>query len=212
MSLQPQNRIYISAILYSRMQEMAYKRAKKTLPILLTREEIQKLLKRPNTKCYTGLRNAAIMHLMLFCGLRRSEICKLQTKEIDTAKMALRITQGKGGKDRDLFIPESCRGILNEWEKKRKGKDYFFSTCSGFRLQEVYINQMIKTEGKKAGIEKRIYPHLLRHCYATEYYRSTKDIEGLRGILGHSDITTTTIYITLGAKDREAGMRAFKGY
>lgn len=191
---------------------MAYTRTKKTLPILLNSEEVKKLLQRPNTKCYTGLRNNAIMQLMLFCGLRRSEICKLQIKEIDTERLTLRITQGKGGKDRDLFIPETCRGKLMEWEKKRRGKDYFFTTCYGEKLQDVYINQMIKTEGKKAGIEKRIYPHLLRHCYATEYYRNTKDLEGLRRILGHSDITTTTIYITLGAKDIEAGMRAFKGY
>jgi len=58
---------------------------------------------------------------------------------------------------------------------------------------------MVKRYAKKAGIEKNISPHILRHTYATQYYRQTKDIETLRWILGHSDISTTTIYITLGA-------------
>ena len=63
-----------------------------------------------------------------------------------------------------------------------------------------------------AGIEKKISPHALRYTYATYYYKQTKDIETLRKILGHSDISTTTIYITLANIDVETGMKSFKGF
>ena len=70
-----------------------------------------------------------------------------------------------------------------------------------------------KNLGKeKLKIDKIVSPHTLRHTYATHYYRQTKDIETLRRILGHSDISTTTIYITLANIDVEAGMKSFKGF
>ena len=71
---------------------------------------------------------------------------------------------------------------------------------------------MVKRYAQKAGIEKKISPHTLRRTYATEYYKQTKDIETLRRILGHSDISTTTIYITLANIYVEKGMKSFKGF
>jgi len=71
---------------------------------------------------------------------------------------------------------------------------------------------MVKMYSKKAGINKNISPNTLRHTYATEYYKQTKDIETLRRILGLSDISTTTIYITLANIDVENGMKSFKGF
>jgi integrase/recombinase XerD len=71
---------------------------------------------------------------------------------------------------------------------------------------------MVVRYGNKAGINKKISPHTLRHTYATEYYRRTKDIETLKRILGHSDISTTTIYITLANIEVENGMKSFKEF
>jgi len=71
---------------------------------------------------------------------------------------------------------------------------------------------MVKRYSQKAGIAKNISPQTLRHSYATQYYKQTKDIETLRRILGHSDISTTTIYITLANIDVEKGMKSFKGF
>ena len=71
---------------------------------------------------------------------------------------------------------------------------------------------MVKRYSGKAGIAKNITPHTLRHSYATQYYKQTKDIETLRRILGHTDIGTTTIYITLANTDVEEGMKSFKGF
>jgi len=74
------------------------------------------------------------------------------------------------------------------------------------------FREIIKRYSKKADINKNISPHILRHTFATEYYRQTKDIETLRRILGHADISTTTIYITLANIDVENGMKSFKGF
>jgi integrase/recombinase XerD len=186
--------------------------AQKKLPVILEPEEVQNLLKQPNKRYPTGLRNKAIMALMLHCGLRVSEVVNLRPGSINLTKGKLRIEGGKGNKDRDLAIPEYLTGLLESWRKKRPQSDWFFSTLKGRRLSVRYLQQMVKRYAYKAGIQKNISPHTLRHTYATQYYRQTKDIETLRRILGHSDISTTTIYINLANIDVENGMKAFKGF
>ena len=186
--------------------------ARKKLPIILEPEEAQKLIKQPNKRYPTGLRNKAIISLMLHCGLRVSEIINLRPGSINLTKGKLRVESGKGAKDRDLAIPEYITDLLDSWRKKRPAGNYFFSTLEGKKLSVRYLQQMIKRYAQKAGINKNISPHTLRHTYATQYYRQTKDIETLRRILGHSDIGTTTIYITLANIEVENGMKAFKGF
>ena len=161
----------------------------------------------------TGLRNKAIMSLMLHCGLRLSEVTNLRPGNINLTKGKLRVVSGKGNKDRDLAIPDYLISLLDSWRKKRPAGDYFFSTLRGKQLSDRYIQQMVRRYALKAGINnKKISPHTLRHTYATQYYRQTKDIETLRQILGHTDIGTTTIYITLANIDVENGMKSFKGF
>jgi len=186
--------------------------AKNKLPTILEPEEAQYLLKKPNKRYPTGLRNKAMMALMLHCGLRISEVINLRPGNINLTKGKLRIQSGKGNKDRDLAIPEYLIDLLNSWRKKRPPGIFFFSTLKGKKLSSRYLQQMVKRYAKKAGLTKSISPHTLRHTYATQYYKQTKDIETLRRILGHSDISTTTIYITLANIDVEKGMKSFKGF
>ena len=186
---------------------------KKKLPTILEPEEAQNLLKQPNKRYPTGLRNKAIMSLMLHCGLRLSEITNLRPGSISLTKGKLRVVSGKGNKDRDLAIPEYLVDLLEAWRKIRPKGDYFFSTLEGKKISDRYIQQMVGRYARKAGINnKKISPHILRHSYATQYYKQTKDIETLRRILGHTDIGTTTIYITLANIDVENGMKSFKGF
>ena len=192
-------------------QELKPKRKHK-LPVILEPEEAQNLLRQPNRRYPTGLRNKAMMALMLHCGLRISEVVSLRPININLAKGKLRVESGKGNKDRDLAIPEYLTDLLDSWRKKRSPSDYFFATLKGKKLSSRYLQQMVKRYAQKAGINKRVSPHTLRHTYATQYYRQTKDIETLRRILGHSDISTTTIYITLANIDVENGMKSFKGF
>ena len=185
---------------------------KNKLPVILEPDEVQNLLKQPSKRYPTGLRNKTIMSLMLHCGLRLSEITNLKPGHINLTKGKLRVESGKGKKDRDLAIPDYLADLLETWRSIRPKSNFFFSTLKGRKLSDRYIQQMVKRYAQKAGIERKISPHTLRHTYATQYYKQTKDIETLRRILGHSDISTTTIYITLANIDVEKGMKSFKGF
>ena len=186
--------------------------ARKKLPTILELEEAQNLLKQPNKRYPSGLRNKAMISLMLHCGLRVSEVVNLRPGNINLTKGKLRVECGKGSKDRDLAIPEYLTDLFDSWRKKRPESSFFFSTLKGKKLSIRYLQQMVKRYAQKAGLSKRISPHTLRHTYATQYYKQTKDIETLRRILGHSDISTTTIYITLANIDVENGMKSFRGF
>ena len=184
---------------------------RKKLPVILEPEEAQRLIKQPNKRYRTGKRNIAILKIILNCGLRVSEVTGLRPGNINLTNQKLRIVQGKGGIDRDLIIPFELIDCLKAWKDiKPKNTDYFFTTLEGKQLSKRYLCDMVKRYGKRAKINKIISPHTLRHTYATEYYRQTKDIETLRRILGHADISTTTIYITLANIDVENGMKSFK--
>ena len=213
-----------------------YARRKK-LPVILELEEVSKLLSIPNTRYLTSLRSKAIISLMVNCGLRVSEVINLKPSDINLSKGNLRVINGKYGVDRDLHIPEPTLIILRQWKKRKPKSDYFFSTVRdnkaggsytmkhksntwnvkfssnrGDKLKVRAIQSMIKNMAIKAGISKNISPHTLRHTFATEYYRQKKDIETLRMLLGHSDISTTQIYITLANIDVLNGMKEFKAF
>ena len=197
---------------------------RKKLPVILEPEEAEKLLKVPNKRYLPGVRNRAIISVMLNMGLRVSEVSNLRPGDINLTKNKLRIVAGKGNVDRDLAIPFYTAELLRVWkDKKPAGSEYFFciiknrkegefASKTGSKLSIRGIQVFVKRYAVRAGINKTISPHTLRHTYATQYYRQTNDIETLRRILGHADISTTTIYITLANIDVENGMKAFKEF
>lgn len=185
---------------------------KRKLPTILEIEEAQRLIRVPNKRYKTGLRNKTIISVMLNMGLRLNEVCNLRPGDLNLTKGKLKVVNGKGGKDRFLGIPEVTLTLLDEWRKIRPKSDYFFCTMKGGKLSDRYIQNFVVRYSQKAGIQKKIYPHTLRHTYATEYYRRTRDIETLRRILGHSHISTTTIYINLANVEVENGMKDFKEF
>ena len=197
---------------------------RKKLPVILEPEEAEKLLKIPNKRYLPGVRNRAIISIMLNMGLRVSEVSNLRPGDVNLTKNKLRIVQGKGNVDRDLAIPFYTAELLRAWkDKKPAGTEYFFcivknkkegkfASKTGSKLSIRGIQVFVKRYGQRAGITKNISPHTLRHTYATQYYKQTKDIETLRRILGHADISTTTIYITLANIDVEIGMKSFKEF
>ncbi len=198
---------------------------RRKLPVILDREEALKLIRQPNKRYITGLRNKTIISLMLNCGLRVSEVTSLKPNDINITEGKLRVVNGKGQKDRDIpFISESTLDLLRDWKKiKPKGSQYFFTTLvdrkndrfsskKGQKLSDRYIQFMIKRYARKAGINKDVTPHTLRHSFSTDFYKRTKDIEALRKILGHSDISTTQIYVTLANLDVENALKEYNGF
>jgi len=123
---------------------------------------------------------------MLHCGLRVSEVVNLRPSNINLTRGKLRVECGKGNKDRDLAIPEYLTDLLNNWRKKRPESIYFFSTLKGKKLLLRYLQQMVKRYAKKAGIEKRISPHTLKH-YVECYIMVSETIKGI--LAPHSTIS-----------------------
>ena len=197
---------------------------RKKLPVVLEPEEVEKLLSIPNKRYITGIRNKAILAIMANMGLRVSEVVNLKPGDINLTKRNLRVVNGKGGVDRDITIPVNTAEVLKEWKKaKPKNSQYFFTTIKdkregkfasskGSQLSVRYIQFMVKRYAKKAGIDKAITPHTLRHSFATGFIRQGQNVMRLKKILGHSDISTTQIYVTLANKDVEEAMNGFKEF
>ncbi len=203
---------------------------RKKLPVVLETEEVEKLLSIPNKRYITGIRNRAILTIMVNMGLRVSEVTNLRPGDINLTKNKLRIVQGKGGVDRDLTIGVYASEILSDWkEAKPKNTEYFFTTLKdrkckitfkngiqrditskpGAKLSVRNIQFMVKRYAERAGINKNVTPHTLRHSFATNFIRQNGNVMNLKKILGHSDISTTQIYVTLANIDVENAMNQF---
>jgi len=190
---------------------------RKKLPVVLDKKEVISLLSIPNKRYKNGIRNRAILSLMTNTGLRVSEVSNLQAKDINLKEGKLRVINGKGSKDRDLVIGnKQALELLREYNRIRPKSNYFFTSLEagreGKQVSVRYLQTMIKRYSERAKINKNVSPHTLRHTFATEFYRETKDIETLRKILGHSDISTTQIYVTLANIDVEKAMNGFSGF
>lgn len=197
---------------------------RKKLPVVLEPEEVEKLLSIPNKRYLSGIRNKAILSIMLNMGLRVSEISNLKPGDINLTKNKLRVVQGKGGVDRDLTIGVYTAEILSAWKEARpKNTKYFFTTIKnkkngrfasiiGSKLSIRNIQFIVKRYSERAGIDKNVSPHTLRHTFATSFIRQGGNIMNLRKILGHSDISTTQIYVTLANIDVENAMNGFKEF
>ena len=146
---------------------MYYRRKK--LPAVLNVDEASKLLSIPNPRYPTGLRNCAIIIMMLNMGLRVSEVSNLKPGNINLTEGKLRVVNGKGGVDRDLIIPNGfTTEILKRWKKIKPKGQYFFTTLKGSKVGPRYIHLFVKRYAHKAAIVKNVSPHTMRHyveCY-----------------------------------------------
>ncbi len=160
----------------------------KTLPEILTSKEIKKMV-----NSTSNIKHRLIIKLLYGCGLRVSEITNLKKGDINFEENLIKINLGKGRKDRFVNIPESIREELKSYCKLSNSKILFESNRKG-KLTKKTIAQIIQNSAKKAGIKKRVYPHLLRHSFATHLLESGTDLRIIQKLLGHSNIKTTQIY------------------
>ena len=195
--------------------------ARKKLPVVLNNDERLDLLAQPNPRYLTGHRNRVLLQLMANLGLRLSEAINLRWRDIDFTPGILMVRNGKGGKDRTLHISnknwrgESDREALEGWKARQaealgKLPEFVFTTTSegaaGQKLQPAYVQNMIKRYATRAALDKRVSPHTLRHTFATDLYRLTKNIVAVQEALGHSSIETTMVYVHLVGADLKAAL------
>jgi len=190
--------------------------ARKKLPAVLTKEEQELLLAQPSERYITGQRNHTLLKIMLDTGLRLSEVINLKWKDIDLISGKLMVREGKGKKDRTLWLGEEDLNLIQKWKErqvKKIGKtpaNIFTSTSKGTmgnKMNPRYIQDMVKRYAKKAGINKDISPHTLRHTFATDLLRETKNIRLVQKALGHSDISTTMVYTHIVDEELEGALK-----
>jgi integrase/recombinase XerD len=180
------------------------------LPEVLTEEELGGLIKQPNRRYPTGRRNAAMLAIMADAGLRVGETLSLHPGAISWNSGRIKI-RGKGGKDRFVWVGEGTLELLRSWREVRPcDAKLLFTTLIGGPLDSRYVRAMVKRYATNAGIQKDVNPHTLRHTFATDLYRQTHDLYLTGKMLGHADISTTTIYTHLVDEDAECAMKALR--
>ena len=152
---------------------------------------------------------------MLDTGLRVSEAVALSWKDLDLNTGKLMVRQGKGAKDRTLWLGEEDLALLRRW-RERQTKDVagertaIFTTLAGKPVSVRYVQAAVKRYTARAGITKGVHPHTLRHSFATDLYRETKDIRLTQKVLGHANLVTTQVYTHLVDEDLEAALKSFR--
>jgi site-specific recombinase XerD len=182
------------------------------LPTVLTSAEATALLRAANPRYRTGHRDRCLMQLMLNVGLRAAEALALTVYDIEWLSGKLTVRQGKGKKDRILWLNEPVLEELRRWRARRpqSANGLLFTTLKGTSIHASALRAMVKRRGHKAGLRhKDVHPHMLRHTFATELYRQTKDIRLVQKALGHSDLSTTMIYTHIVDEDLEAALKGF---
>jgi len=167
---------------------------------LITEDELRRLLLAPEGDKLKSLRDRAILHLLFSTGLRVSELCSL-TRDLNFSKGEFSI-RGKGNKVRVVFVSDQTVKIVNDYLKNRKDMDeaMFVKIDDEKRknkkesLSRRSIERIVKYYAIKAGISKRVTPHIIRHCFATDLLSNGADIRSVQIMLGHANIATTQIY------------------
>jgi len=175
-------------------------KADQHLPEVINAETIQNLLEGIDTSSALGMRDRALLELFYSSGLRLSEISNLLLEHYDQDESFIRVT-GKGGKTRIIPVGEHATlAILTYLTRGRtqlvtaKTTSHIFISIRGGKISHERIREIVKIHAERAGIDSKVYPHLLRHSFATHLLEGGADLRVIQEMLGHADISTTQIY------------------
>jgi site-specific recombinase XerD len=171
------------------IEELERPNKEKKLPLVLSKEEIKKLLEN-----IANIKHKTIISTLYSSGLRISELIHLRIVDIDSDRMIIRIVMSKGRKDRVVRLSEANLILLRMYYKAYKPRKYVFEGPKGKPYSATSIRNILKRGCKKAGITKKVTPHTLRHTYATHMLELGVDLRYVQNLLGHSRPETTMIY------------------
>lgn len=182
------------------------------IPEVLTTEEVDALLAQPQPNSALGSRNRAILEVLYASGLRVSELCALQIKDLD--EDSLRVL-GKGGKERIVPLGREASHAVDHYllhYRDRYGHEdgALFLSRTGKGLDRFTVWKMVKRYGDQAGIRKNISPHTLRHSFATHLLDNGADLRIIQEMLGHTSITSTDRYAHVSQKQVQAAFNRFR--
>ncbi len=169
-------------------------------PEVLSEAEAIALLKACSSRAPTGVRNRALIAVLWRCGLRISEALALELRDVDLDAGTVRVRHGKGDRSRTVGLDEQTAALLARWLDRRKklgpgARAPIFCTLQGGRLESSYVRRLLPRLAGKAGIDRRVHAHGLRHTYAAELAREGTAINVIRDALGHTSLAVTDRYL-----------------
>jgi site-specific recombinase XerD len=185
---------------------------------LITDQELQRLMKSPDVATPQGLRDRAILELLFSTGLRISELCNLSIDDVDLSRDEFSV-RGKGDKIRVVFLSDSAKDAIRTYLKSRKDMDDALFVQYGknvkeakhLRLSPRAVQRMLKVHAAKAGITRKVSPHVIRHSFATDLLSNGADLRSVQALLGHANIGTTQIYTHVTDKHLRDVHKKFHG-
>lgn len=173
-----------------------YSKIPKKLPTVLTKEEIQKLIKAAENP-----KHSLILKLMYSSGLRLSELVHLKKEDLELDKGLGWVRNGKGGKDRLFLIADKLKDELRQHVEKYcpQSDSWVFQGCKGRHFSQRSVQEIVNNAAKRAGIHKNVHPHTLRHSFATHLIENGYDIASVQFLLGHDSTQTTMKYIHMSS-------------
>ena len=186
--------------------ETPYPKRPDKLPIVLSQDEVARLI----DAALTPLHRAVLMTLYA-TGLRRAELTRLKVTDIDTERMVIHVLGGKGRKDRDVMLSPKLLEELRQYWRGLKHKPHTWLFPGGRwhgRIEQPMSDKVVwyacEQAAQRAGIEKSVHPHTLRHSFATHLLEAGVDLRTIQLLMGHSDLKATTVYLHLSHRHLQA--------
>ena len=176
------------------------------LPTVLSQDEVVRLIEAAATRMHR-----TILVLLYATGVRRAEAARIKVADIDSERMVIHIHHGKGARDRDMPITPKLLEELRSYWRWKKPRHYLFPSTSGQRGTEQPISDKTvwnacRSAALRAGLDKKIHPHTLRHCFATHLLEAGTDLRTIQLLMGHERLEHTTVYLHLSGRHLHAAV------
>jgi len=182
-----------------------YPKKTRTLPSILSPEEVARLIDSSQTRFHR-----MVLMTLYGTGARRAELARLQIFDIDSWRMVIHIRSGKGRQDRDVMLsPRLLEALRDYWRSlKRKPTEWLFPGGSRHASNRPITPRAVwyacQRPAQRAGLQNRVHPHTLRHCFATHLLENGADLRTIQLLLGHHDLKETAIYLHLARRHLNA--------
>jgi site-specific recombinase XerD len=175
---------------------LPYPRVRSKLPIILSREEVTRLI-----EASSGLFERTLLTVLYGTGMRRAELARLKVADVDSQRMVIHVNNGKGGKDRDLPLSPALLDTLRAYWRWLKPRTFLFPSRLHRDKEQPITDKIVwrvcAEARKRAGITKKVSPHLVRHSWATHLLEAGTDLRTIQLLLGHEDLEVTARYLHL---------------
>jgi integrase/recombinase XerD len=196
-------------LLHDPAADIELPRLEKRLPrVILTFQEVRKILEAPDSKTPRGLRDRAMLETLYGTGIRVTELCNLTPYDVDTEERVLRVVLGKGRKDRNVPLTRAAAQAIEAYLVKGRPKlvgrvklRFLFLQDKGGKMDRATASRIVRQWAEEAGVKKHVTPHTFRHTVATHLLKGRADIRHIQSLLGHASLGTTQRYTRVEVSD-----------